>query len=719
MSTFVGREREVAAVGELVRTRRLVTLTGTGGIGKSRLGLEVTSRSVPRYDGRAWIVDLSPLVDGDLVVAAVATALGLREQPVRGLLDTVCEFVGERAALLVLDNCEHVLDASVTLVEALLKRCPKIRVLATSREALRAADETVWHVPPLSSVEATALFLDRASMAGAASPTSDAAAATAAAVRELSQRLEGLPLAIELAAVQTRTLSIDQILDRLGDALRLLTTKDDVAPARQQTLHATIAWSYDLLTPAEQRLLEDVSVFIGGWTAASAQAISTEARDTKELLERLVERSLIVAEPAVNGETRYRLQDVVRQFSQERLHARGDAPAVRARHAQYFMQLVRDTEARGLSAERPALLDRLELELDNLRAARHWFVASADGKAAQRFEAGLYRLLMYRGHATEGRQSLVAALSLPGGSISTRAKALQCVSALAFTQADYADAAEYGMAGLVLHRETNEPIGLTYAFSTLGMTAAVRGDFDASDTLLEAARQASQVSGSTSLVALSLALSAYVAYLRGQNDTAREFAHGAIEAGDAMGFAPPSSMAIVTLGSIKYDTGDCDAAADLLRAGLERAEELGETYLSVRASIGLALLSADRADVRAARDLLDDGLGRALALGNRHHVAQALEGVAAFAASLRRGKAALRFAAAASSIRTTVGAPLSPTERRMLETRLGPIRHALGAAQSASAHAEGGGWSLEKAASEARTFLVDWPFSEVIAESIV
>jgi predicted ATPase/DNA-binding XRE family transcriptional regulator len=704
-TSFVGRERAVADLGSMLLTSRLITLTGTGGIGKTRLALEVASTVAPRYEGAVWMVDLSPVVDGELVVHSVASTIGLREQPVRTLIETVCEFISGRSVLLVLDNCEHLLEACVALIDTLIRRCPGVRVLATSREPLRATGEVVWRVPSLGMAAAKELFLERARTAGAAPPTERGALA----IGDLCHRLEGVPLAIELAAVRNVMFSVEQLVSLLDDAFRLLTTGTRSAPLRHRTLRATIEWSYNLLTPAEQVLLERLSVFVGGWTLAAAESVCRLDRDdwdVLDLLGRLVDRSLVIAEPAKDGTLRYRLQEVLRQFTHERLEARPDANEVRSRHASYFMHVVRESERRSLTGERRVLLDRIELEMDNLRAARRWFVGRRDGKAAQRFGAGLYRLLMYRGHATEGRQSLVNALALPGGSSNTRAKAMQCLAALAFTQADYADAAEYGAAGLALHRQIDEPHGLTYAFIGLGMTATVRGSYALGSSLLAEARQASRRTVGTLLVPLALAISAHVEYLRGEYDVARQFAQQAIETGKVTGFTSQTCMAMVTLGNLSYLAGDCPTAAELLGAGLTEAEDLAETYLILRAAIPLALLSADQGDEHGARRLLDDGLNRALQLGNHYHVAQVLEGVAAFAAAQQRDQEALRLAAAGSVIRAAIGAPLSPTEQRMLAIRLDPVRSALGEATVAAVSAEANTWPIDLASARARAILI-------------
>jgi predicted ATPase/DNA-binding XRE family transcriptional regulator len=506
LSSVVGREHDLREVIARLRRARLVTLTGPGGIGKTRLSLEVATALAPDYEDGVWLAELASLADGQLVVPCVAAALGIREQFLRPLVDTLCDALVERSLLLVLDNCEHVLEDSVALLDRLLRSSPTLRVLATSREPLRVEGEAIWRVPPLRVPDldghvtretlidhgATRLFLYRAQSL-VPSLTLDRSAQRAVAV--VCRRLDGVPLAIELAAARTQMFSIEHIAQRLDDAFRLLSNGSRTAPARHRTLRAAIDWSYRLLSETEKLLLERVSIFAGGFSLDAVETVTAggalASADILEVLGCLVDKSLVIAEPSADGTIRYRLQEVLHQFGHERLAERTlpERDALHERHARYFLNLVELAEPRALGDQRRVWLDRLELELDNFRAARRWFVGRADAEAAQGLCACLYRLLVYRGHASEGRASLLEALSLNGGAPATRAKALHFLGSLAWTQADYTAAASYQHEALAVRRQIGDRTGLAWSLAALGIVATMHNEFDDGKALLEEACQ--------------------------------------------------------------------------------------------------------------------------------------------------------------------------------------------------------------------------------------
>jgi predicted ATPase/DNA-binding XRE family transcriptional regulator len=716
LSSVVGREQDLRAVMAWLRRARLVTLTGPGGIGKTRLSLEVAAALAQDYEDGVWLAELGSLSDGRLVVPCVAAALGIREQFLRPLVDTLSDSLVDRSLLLVLDNCEHVLDDSVALLDRLLRSSPMLRVLATSREPLRVEGEAVWRVPPLRVPDldqvitheilidhgATRLFLDRAQPL-VPSLALDSSALRAVAV--VCHRLDGVPLAIELAAARTQTFTIEHIAQRLDDALRLLRDGGRTAPARQRTLRAAIDWSYGLLSEAEKLLLERLSIFAAGFSLDAAETVTAGGAlapaDVLELLGNLVDKSLVVAQPGTDGTIRYRLQEVLHQFGHERLAERAqvELDALHERHARYFLNLVELAEPRALGDQRRAWLDRLELELDNFRAARHWFVRRADAEAAQRLCACLYRLLVYRGHASEGRASLLEALALDGGSPATRAKALHFLGSLAWTQADYAAAVGYQQEGLKLRRQIGDRTGIAWSLAALGIVATMRNEFDVGKALLEEACLISRPTDDRYVLGLSLSLSALTDYLSGDFDEALAVAHEALEVAHTSGFASVRCMALTTIGCVGYQHGDQVGATHALEEALATAEALGEAFLIVRAALNLAVLASDGGDTVRARSLLAESIGLAQGLGNHHHVAQSLEGVARFAAQRSDAGAAARFTGAAAAIRASIGAPLSPTERILLERWLGRLGAPSGAFD------EGRRWSAEQAAARALEFV--------------
>ncbi len=350
LTSFVGREREVAEVTGQLSETRLITLRGPGGCGKTRLALEVASEVAKSFEGGVWWVGLAPLSDTELVPQAVASVLNVLEAPGRSPIETLADHLETRRALLILDNCEHLVEACAVLTDALLRSCPSLRVLATSREALGVGGEVSWPVPPLSlpdprrllsegslpDYESARLFVERAR---AVKPSFALDERSATAVARICYRLDGMPLAIELAAARAGVLSAEQISSRLEDSLGLLTAGGRTAEPRQKTFRATLEWSYDLLSEPERELLGRLSVFAGGWTLEAAEAVGAgsgiERYEELDLLSGLVDKSLVVAEAGAEGALRYRMLEPVRQYAQERLEASGVVDAVRGRLAEY------------------------------------------------------------------------------------------------------------------------------------------------------------------------------------------------------------------------------------------------------------------------------------------------------------------------------------------------------------------------------------------------
>lgn len=398
LTSFVGREREVAEVKRLLGMTRLLTLTGSGGVGKTRLVLRVASDLVGAFPDGVWLVELAGLGDPTLVPQATASALGVREQPGRSLLDTLIDVMRPRTCLLVLDNCEHLVAACATLANGLLRTCPGLTLLATSREPLGIAGESVWRVPPLTlpdgsgddaladspstlaRYEAIRLFEERAR---AALPAFSLTNQNAPAVVQICRRLDGIPLAIELAAARSRGLAPEQLSTRLNDRFRLLTGGSRTALARHQTLRALVDWSYELLSEPERVLLQRLSVFAGGWTLDAAEVVCAgddlETGDVLELLLQLVDRSLVLAEDTDAGRTpgvRYRLLETLRQYGAEKLYEAGDEDVMRGRHLSWCLGLA---EVAGPSLRSRGTTDqdrRLDVEHDNLRAALGWSLMS-------------------------------------------------------------------------------------------------------------------------------------------------------------------------------------------------------------------------------------------------------------------------------------------------------------------------------------------------------
>ncbi|MGH2352814.1 MAG: ATP-binding protein, partial [Chloroflexota bacterium] len=404
LTSFVGRERELPAVRDLLAEHRLVTLTGPGGTGKTRLALQVAADVLPAYPDGVWLVALAALADPALVPHAVAQAVGVREEPGRPLLGTLADALRPKRLLLVLDNCEHLLDACAHLADALLRACPHLRVLATGREALGIAGETAWrvpslglpdarHLPPvevLSQYEAVRLFIDRAL---AVQPGFRVTNQNALAVVQVCARLDGIPLAIELAAARVRVLPVEQLLVRLEDRFRLLSGGSRTALERHQTLRAAVDWSYDLLTEPENAVFARLAVFAGGFTLDAAEAVCAgdgiEAVEVLDLLTHLVDKSLAVVDEQPDGTARYRLLETLRHYAREKLAAREEADTVRAQHATHYLALAEQADPELRGPRGAGWLDRLRRDLDNMREALAWAEAGGEAELGLRLAAAL------------------------------------------------------------------------------------------------------------------------------------------------------------------------------------------------------------------------------------------------------------------------------------------------------------------------------------------
>src|SRR5919107_1411782 len=546
LSSFVGRERQIAEVKRLLGDYRLLTLTGPGGCGKTRLALAVAFEVMGGFEGGVWLVELAALSDPNLVVQAVASTLGVREVPGRTLTETLSNRFGSKKMLLILDNCEHLIVACAALVDTLLHACPRLRVLSTSREALGVAGETTWPVPSLSMpdadrrsstedlshYEAVRLFVERAK---AAVPSFELTERIAPAVAQVCQRLDGIPLAIELAAARARVLSAEQIASRLEDDFRLLRTESRTALPRQQTLRATIDWSHELLSEQERVLFRRLSVFAGGWLLEAAEAVCAgdglELHAMLDLLSRLVDKSLGLVAGQQGGEAGYRLLETVRQYGQEKLNESGEEPTIKRHHADFFLKFAEQVEPKINSKDRSLWLERLEVEHDNLRAALAWSSEEeAEGETALRLAGALSWFWFHREYWSEWRGWLDRALATQestGGPRRTaaRAKALSSggflnwmqgdqttarsqleesvtlwrgvgdkqglAQALRFLSGSFESQGEYALArplaeeSVELFREGEDKFGLAITLSRLGITALAQGDHVAAQAALE------------------------------------------------------------------------------------------------------------------------------------------------------------------------------------------------------------------------------------------
>jgi predicted ATPase/class 3 adenylate cyclase len=520
LTSFVGREDEMAEVRELLGRARLLTLTGPGGTGKTRLALRVASETLTEYRDGAFFADLSSLTDPGLVPSAVAGALGVREVPGRPIVEVVEDHIRDKELLLVADNFEQVVQAA-SVIEELLSAAPGLKVIATSRVVLSVRGEHEYVVPPLDPpdperlpdlptlrrVEAVQLFTERAM---AASPRFRVTEENAPAVAAITGRLDGLPLAIELAATRTKLLTPQQILPRLERSLSLLTSGVRTLPERQRTLRGAIAWSHDLLEEAERALFARLSVFTGGWTLDSAEAVCDPAGlgiDPLDGLASLVDKSLIRRAESLVGDARFTMLETIREFGREQLDASGEADVLRRRHGEHFLDLALEAEPHLTTDDQTMWLDRCDREHPNIRAALRWAIEEEEADRAQEAAGALWRFWQQRGYLAEGRQWFEEVLALPSGQgrTSARAKALLGAGGVAWWQKDREAAGRFYEAALAVERELGDPGRIAEALYNHSFVVAgddVESAAALLDESLELFRQAGDERGAAQVLAM-------------------------------------------------------------------------------------------------------------------------------------------------------------------------------------------------------------------------
>ncbi len=593
-TSFVGREREMIEVKRMMAMTRLLTITGVGGSGKTRLALEVARDLVGAYPDGVWLAELAPLADPGLVPQAVARALGVKEQPGQPLTDTLAETLRTKRTLVVLDNCEHLLDGAARLVDALLDSCPHLRILATSREALGIAGEVRWTVPSLSMLdpqsadtveelersESARLFVERAS---ARRPGFSLTPDNTQAVAQICHRLEGIPLAIELAAARVGALSIKQISERLTDSLKLLTGGDRTQVPKQRTLRGTLDWSHELLSTNEKKLFGRLSVFAGGWTLEAAEEVgadgSIEGSDVLDLLGRLVDKSLVVAEAEAQGAVRYRMLEPIRQYAQERFEASEELVTIQRRHAEFFLALAEEAEPEVEGPQQAAWLERLEAEYDNLRAALSWSLERGEEtELGLRVAGALGQFWYLRGYLGEGRRWLEEALAKSSpASTAARANALHRLSFLAYLQGDLDRAQEASEEGLKLEGVEQfwdiagrRSVAAGLGRLMLGIVASAQGDSERAIQLYEKSLALSRKIGDKRGIADNLLWLGIEMRPRGDLGKARELLEEGMVVAREVG--DPDLLAA-------FLTQLCDTF--LLQGDLERATVVGEKAVAI------------------------------------------------------------------------------------------------------------------------------------------
>jgi len=603
---FVGRREEVASVLERFRKdgARLVTLTGPGGTGKTRLALQVARELSRDYADGVYFVDLAPVSDPDRLADAIANALGVPDA------GHVSEYLEQRQVLLLLDNFEQIDPAAVTVGE-LLQNAARLSVLVTSRSPLRIYGEHVFAVPPLADDDAATLFATRALAAGRSIERSPA-------VDALCAWLDGLPLAIELVAARAPEMSPEQILRELPPRLEVATAGPRDAPARQQTLRATIEWSYGLLPAPEQLVLARLGVFVGGFTPQAARAVCDA--DLGQLAA-LAAANLAVEVDAPTGEPRLTLLETVREYALERLEERGERAAFGGRHAAHFLELAEEsTHELEADAEQESALARIELEHDNLNTALGWLASASEVERELRLATALRAFWWVRGHLGEGRRWLESALS-QGTSVSasTRADALSTLGVLAYRQGDVGVAEDAWEQSLVLYRELDDTTGIARSIGELGSVAVTEQDYAKAASLYEESAELFRSNGDKMRLAVVLANLGAIANMQGDYERGRRLTEEALQLNREIGAKDNVALNLHNLARAALVEGRQDDAVELLRESLELSSDLGYRELIAYCLAGFAELAAGREDSErgavlvGAADALFGDLGVALA----------------------------------------------------------------------------------------------------------
>ncbi len=675
---LIGRERDASEVRQRLLNShvRLLTLTGPPGIGKTRLALYVAREVLEQFRDGVFFVDLAPITDPALVISAIAERLAVKEAGRRTLRELIAHDLRDKQVLLVLDNFEQVMEAAPE-ISALLEACPRIKVMVTSRASLRLSWEHEFPVPPLEvpslaplpplealpGYSAIALFVDRAR---AVRPDFALTPGNGRPAAEICARLEGMPLAIRLAAARVKLFCPKVILDRLWPRLDLLAGGERDVPPRQQTLRGAIAWSYGLLGAETRVLFERLSVFNGNFSLEAVERVCTPEGDLGapllEGLAALVDQSLLRRASTTDAASRFRMLGVIREFAAEQLTARGDAERLRRRHAGFCVALAETAQTKLESPDQDVWLGRLELEHDNLRGALGWAIEREEAEIALLLAAALTRFWLMRGHHTEARGWLDRALAVGGGAPTlARAKALRAAAHLSWIQGDYSRAAKLAEESLVLSRELGDTYGIPFSLHSLGLHAYLTGDHGRGEALLEESLSLARAQGDAWLV----------------------------------------SLVLTTLGRVVSRQGDSTRAARLLEESLGVAQSIGDKWLVSFALASLGTVRCRQGDFERAAVLFGESLSLARTLGDRWWLAWSLEGMAEVAQNRGQPERAARLLATAQALRDLIHAPPIPPERADLARVEAAARRALDEQVFAAAWNAGRAMPLEQATEEA------------------
>ncbi len=636
---FVGREKEIHEAQERLAQTRLLTLTGSGGCGKTRLSIEVANQRIDLEPDGVWFVELAPLANATLVPRAVAQVLGIADRSGEAVIDTLVSEINAKQMLLLFDNCEHIVGACSNLIESLLHSCPNVRIITSSREPLGVANELTYRVPslrvpdvgkPLSveelkGYESVSLFMDRVQ---AQVPSFELTEENASSVAQICNRLDGIPLALELAAARVRSLPVDQVATRLDNRFRLLTGGSRSSLPRQQTLRALIDWSYDLLNDAEKMLLCRLSVFTGGWQLEAGQTVCSGAgmpdKIIREVMDSLTDKSLAILENR-NGQPRYRLLETVRQYGLDKLMERGEGVLLREQHRDYFLRHVEQCSSLLMGPLQVEGLKRLEIEHDNVRRALEWCLGDPEGAdRAMRFVGSMWRFWMMRGHLNEGRTLLSEALGKSGGKPKSlhRAQALTGAGVLAWCQGDYAEARRFLEESLTMRRALGDQNGVAQSLNNLGLVYMEQSDYQTAREMHEEALDIRRDLDDEIGIHTSLNNLGNLAFFLGDYDKARERYEESLAIRRQIGDRQSMSHSLYNLGLVLEQKGDIVGARSLHEESLALRREFDDPQCIAYSLNSLASLAHSQKNWAQTRVYLDESRSIFQSLGDNRGLAQ-------------------------------------------------------------------------------------------------
>ncbi len=721
LTSFIGRKKEIDEIKKLVAAHRIVTLTGSGGAGKTRLSLHVGAECLNQFSDGVWFVELAPVTDPTLISQTLLSIFNLREDSHRTALEVLTDYLRAKTLLLMLDNCEHLIEACARTSESLLRACPKIKILASSREALGIAGEVPYRVPSLatpnpehlpsleklSELDSIRLFIERAATAKSDfTLTKD----NASFVAQICFRLDGIPLAIELAAARVKMLSTEQITVRLDDRFRLLTGGSRTALPRQQTLRAMIDWSYSLLSEPEKTLFRRLAVFVGGWTLEAAESVCREESsgiDVLDLLTRLVDKSLVFSEEST-GEIRYHRLETIRQYSREKFFETDEVETIRDRHLAFYVKYAESAEEHLRGRARLAWIHRLEAEQDNLRTAMEWGLAR-NPESALRIAASLPLFWTTGGFSAEGFRWIQQALEHmektgARAQPSLRAKGLSGLSFLYMSLGDNTNGRRVAEESVALFRQSQDKSGLAYSLFILSFPLEFLGErLQAEAALLESIAIARSEKNAFVLASSLNSLTRVTLDLHGDIEAAERYADEAIRVSEE-GIEWTVAVAHEMKGIIALHRKDYDEARTLIEKAINAYRENGASFNVIIAKSGLAHMERELGNYAIAQDLYRETIVAFRDVGQNGAVAHQLECFGFIALAQNQNKRsspaderALQLFSAADALREKGGTPMTPDEQVYFDEQLKGLRNKLDKIQFDSIWSKGCTMTMEQA----------------------